>query len=49
MPDDSKSSDAVEAYRNYYINHKKGFAKWTNRAIPSWYSERVNYADISCS
>jgi len=49
MPDDSKCSDAVEAYRNYYINHKNGFARWTNRAVPSWYSEKVNYADISCS
>ena len=47
MPEDSKDADAVEAYRNYYINHKRAFAKWTNRAIPSWYSERLKYADVS--
>lgn len=47
MPEDSKTKDAVEAYQNYYINHKSAFAKWTNRAIPSWYSERVKYADVS--
>ena len=47
MPDDSKAPDAVEAYRNYYINHKKDFARWTNRAIPSWFSEKVKYADVS--
>ena len=37
MPDDSKNADTVQAYRNYYINHKKSFAKWTNREIPSWF------------
>ena len=26
-----------EAYRFYYINEKKGFAKWTKRNVPYWW------------
>lgn len=38
MPDQYKVEDnAVQAYRNYYIGEKSGFAKWTNRQIPSWF------------
>jgi hypothetical protein len=28
MPDEYKTNDPVESYRNYYINDKKEFAKW---------------------
>jgi len=38
MPDQYKSQDAVEAYRNYYLGEKAGFAKWTNREIPEWFT-----------
>jgi hypothetical protein len=39
MPEDSKvPGDSVSAYRNYYINHKHHFAKWTRREVPFWYS-----------
>jgi len=39
MPEDSKvPGDTVRAYRNYYINHKHHFAKWTRREVPFWYS-----------
>ena len=37
MPDIYKGDDFVQAYRNYYIGDKKGFAKWTNRKVPKWY------------
>ena len=37
MPDQYKSDDHVEAYRNYYKGDKQGFAKWTNRNIPKWF------------
>ena len=38
-PEDSKvPGDTVRAYRNYYINHKHHFAKWTRREVPFWYS-----------
>jgi len=36
MPDPYKSDDCIEAYRNYYIGDKLGFAKYTNREIPYW-------------
>lgn len=37
MPDQYKQSNAVEAYRAYYIGEKKRFAKWTNRKPPHWW------------
>ena len=38
MPDQYKSQNAVEAYRNYYLGEKAGLAKWTNREIPEWFT-----------
>jgi hypothetical protein len=39
MPDQYRvEGDAVQAYRNYYIGEKAGFAKWTNREIPEWFT-----------
>jgi len=37
MPDECKSDDVVEAYRNYYNKYKNQFATWKNRATPSWF------------
>jgi hypothetical protein len=37
MPEDCKKPDPIEAYRTYYVQEKKYFAKWTNREIPSWF------------
>lgn len=38
MPDTVKvPGDTVAAYRAYYINHKREFAKWTRRAQPEWW------------
>lgn len=38
MPEEYKSHDAVTAYRNYYINDKKSFAKWNKlNNTPNWW------------
>jgi hypothetical protein len=37
MPDEYKNPDAVIAYRNYYLNEKREFAKWKLGNIPSWW------------
>lgn len=36
MPDKYKDKDPVIAYRNYYLNDKKYFAKWKN-GEPDWW------------
>jgi len=50
MPDQYKDSDAVIAYRKYYIHEKKRFAKWKGREVPKWFSEEIPeleiYADL---
>ena len=39
MPDQYKCDDAVQAYRNYYIGEKSGFAKWKAREVPTWFRD----------
>ena len=40
MPDKYRSNNAVESYRNYYINEKKYFAKWKLKdRVPNWWIE----------
>ena len=39
MPDYCKREDPVDAYRVYYLNEKRSFAKWTNRDKPDWWKE----------
>jgi hypothetical protein len=39
MPDDAKLPNVVEAYRNYYREYKKDFARWTKRQIPEWFND----------
>lgn len=36
MPDEFKTSDAVESYRNYYREGKQHLHNWTKRGKPSW-------------
>ena len=36
MPDSCKDDDVVTAYRNYYIQEKKSFAKWNYTRRPEW-------------
>ena len=33
--------DSVQSYRNYYIEAKAYFAKWTKRDTPEWFAEGV--------
>ena len=35
-PDEYKKTNYIDAYRNYYVNAKKHFAKYTNRDIPEF-------------
>jgi hypothetical protein len=40
MPDEVKiGNDSLASYRNYYINNKKSFARWTKRPVPQWFAE----------
>lgn len=39
MPDNLRTSDAVDAYRAYYVREKASFARWTARPVPHWYDE----------
>lgn len=36
MPDECKTNDAVESYRNYYNTHKQHLLNWKQRETPSW-------------
>ena len=46
MPDKYKHKDAVTAYRAYYINEKRRFAKWPDGKIPKWYLDGCAEYDI---
>lgn len=49
MPDEVKiGNDSLASYRNYYIINKAGFAKWTKREVPFWFTEGIknNNANI---
>jgi hypothetical protein len=39
MPDELKSENAIESYREYYLQYKVKFAQWTKRKEPIWYTE----------
>lgn len=36
MPNEYKTDDAVESYRNYYNAEKRHLFKWKNREMPQW-------------
>lgn len=38
MPEQYKTKNAVESYRNYYINEKRAFAKWRLGNEPIWWA-----------
>tara|TARA_R110002124_G_scaffold173400_4_gene340985 strand:+ start:1956 stop:2408 length:453 start_codon:yes stop_codon:yes gene_type:complete len=42
MPIEYKKSDAISAYRLYYIKDKERFARWKERKAPSWFTEGVH-------
>jgi hypothetical protein len=42
MDDNFKLDTVIESYRNFYIEDKSRFAKWTkSRAAPNWYEEKM--------
>ena len=40
MPDEYKTQDAVQSYRNYYNGAKRHIATWKNRERPVWYENK---------
>jgi hypothetical protein len=38
MPDQYKTEDTIQSYRNYYIGSKKDLAVWKNREAPLWFT-----------
>lgn len=38
MPEQYRSSNVVEAYRNYYKGEKSKFAKWNYSEAPEWWN-----------
>lgn len=45
MPEQYKDSNAVVAYRKYYINEKVRFAKWKFTEEPEWWASKT--AEVS--
>lgn len=37
MPDDCKGVNTVEAYRKYYMTHKRHIAQWKTGVTPAWW------------
>ena len=46
MPDVYKNTDAVKAYRAYYVGDKRRFAKWSNGKTPKWFLDECENHDI---
>jgi hypothetical protein len=47
MPDTYKvESDTVQAYRNYYMGAKSGFAKWKLGNVPFWWNINQNKVEL---
>jgi len=45
MPDEYRSDDAVESYRDYYIAEKHAICEWNKtRTAPSWFTDAFTYA-----
>jgi|TARA_R110000803_G_scaffold10752_1_gene32587 hypothetical protein len=41
MPDQYKSNNAVQSYRDYYLNEKANLLTWTKRKTPAWISKQI--------
>lgn len=39
IPDDCKTNDPVQSYRNYYLKYKQHLLTYTRREIPFWVRE----------
>ena len=43
MPEQYRTSDPVEAYRNFYVGEKARFATWrAPSTIPTWFMEKYH-------
>lgn len=44
MPEEYQCDDPVQAYRDYYLNHKRHTISmaWTKRNKPDWWTEQTN-------
>ena len=40
MPDEYKTSNLIDSYRNYYRQAKNEIVSWKNREIPKWFVEK---------
>lgn len=40
MPDEYKTSNLIDSYRNYYRQGKNEIVSWKNREIPKWFVEK---------
>ena len=40
MPEEYKTIDVVESYRDYYINEKSSFATWKVSPTPEWFNDQ---------
>ena len=43
MPDNCKQDSTVDAYKLYYVEEKKDFAKCTKRPTPMWFIEGLRF------
>lgn len=41
MPDIYKCEDPIQGYRNYYVNEKLRFVKYTKRSPPRWLTKTI--------
>jgi hypothetical protein len=49
MPDECKIvGNSIQSYKNYYIQKKRLFAKWTNRQMPTWFADGLNSFNEAC-
>jgi len=46
MPDDVRTDDPVQAYRNYYNKYKTHIAVWTNREVPYWFGYSLGAVEV---
>lgn len=37
MPEKYQQSDAIAAYRSYYLGDKRHLANWSKREVPAWW------------
>ena len=47
MPDEYKTDDVIQSYRNFYIRSKSNFASYKkNRPPPTWYLDGLNESGV---